>query len=295
MSLRHLARQVVVQSLFTWDFYKQDADRVEEFFQWNIDRHESTIVDIEFPKETYLGVIKKASVIDEIIVKAAPQWPLEKIAAVDRNILRLGIYEMLFAENSDVPPRVAINEAIELGKSFGGPNTYKFISGVLGSIYEASDLKVNDTFKKGEEDPEKFPVVKKAGAVVYSENEEGKLVLGFVHDIFGKWTLSKGGAKDDETPEQACTRAIKEEMGVELTIEHEIQENEYIARHPKMGKVRKQVTYYIGRAPYGPLQVEEGNDGLDDAKWFTMEEFENMTTYDDIKPVVIKALKMVTE
>ena len=295
MSLRHLARQVVVQSLFTWDFYKQDADRVEEFLQWNIDRHDTTIVDLDFPKEMYLGVIKKASVIDEIIVKAAPQWPIAKIAAVDRNILRLGIYEMLFAENSDVPPRVAINEAIELGKSFGGPNTYKFISGVLGSIYEASDLKTTDTFKKGEEDPEKFPIMKKAGAVIYSEDENGKLMLAFVHDIFGKWTLSKGGAKDGETTEEACVRAIKEEIGIDITIEHELQENEYIARHPKLGKVRKQVTYFATSSEYTPLKLAEDNDGLDDAKWFTLDEFENMTTYDDIKPVVLKALKLVTE
>ena len=94
MSLRHLARQLVIQSLFTWDFYNQDNDRKDEFLKWNIERHDKHIVDVDFPTECYEGVIKKIDVIDQIITKAAPQWPIKKIAPVDRNILRLGIYEI---------------------------------------------------------------------------------------------------------------------------------------------------------------------------------------------------------
>lgn len=295
MSLRHLARQIVVQSLFTWDFYNQDTDRKDEFFGWNIERHDGTIVDTDFPRGCYEGVIKKVDVIDQIIVKAAPQWPIDRIAPVDRNILRLGIYEMLFSENGDVPPRVAINEAIELGKSFGGPNTYKFISGVLGSVYEASDLKEGDTYKKEDEDPEKFPIVKKIGSVIYTEGDDGEIYVGMVHDIFGKWTLSKGGALEGESDQEACMRSTKKEVGLDVEVEHKIEETEYIARHPEMGKIRKQVTYYVCKSDHVPMELEKENDGLTKAQWFTINEVEQLETYDDIKPIVFKALQLVTQ
>ena len=251
MSLRHLARQIVVQSLFTWDFYKQDQDRLEDFLHYNLERHKDHVTDIDFPKSTFEGIVKKQPVIDKIIIKAAPQWPIHKIAPVDRNILRLGIYEMLFSDRTDVPPRVAINEAIELGKAFGGPNTYKFISGVLGSVYEASDLKKNDTkAPKKKDDPSTYPIAKKAGAVVYAEDAQGELYLAFVHDIFGKWTLSKGGVGDGESAEDACVREIKQEIGLDITLEGSLASNEYVARHPQMGKIRKQVEYFLARSEY---------------------------------------------
>ncbi|MFW0870958.1 MAG: transcription antitermination factor NusB [Patescibacteria group bacterium] len=295
MSLRHLARQVVVQSLFTWDFYNQDADRVDEFLNWNLDRYRDTLVDADFPRTSYEGVIKKVDVIDQIITKAAPQWPIDRIASVDRNILRLGIYEMLFAKSGDVPPRVAINEAIELGKTFGGVNTYKFISGVLGSVYEASDLKKSDTYIPKVEDPDTFPTVAKVGAVVYAEDEKGALLVALVHDIFGKWTLSKGGALEGESEEETCARSVKKEIGIEVEVGKKITRTEYIARHPKMGKIKKQVTYYVCRSDYLPLELEQENDGLNDARWIHLDELENLETYDDIKPIIYEGIRMATQ
>lgn len=295
MSLRHLARQVVIQSLFTWDFYDQDMSRKDVFLNWNLMRYRDTLVDPDFPQSCYEGVIKKIDTIDQIITKAAPQWPIDRIAAVDRNILRLGIFEMLFAKTNDVPPRVAINEAIELGKTFGSANTYKFISGVLGSVYEASDLKKKDTYTPHEEDPSTFPVVPKVGAVVYTEDENAKLHLALVHDIFGKWTLSKGGPLDGETLEQTCARSVKKEIGITVEVGPEIKRTEYIARHPEMGKIKKQVTYFVCRSEYHPLELEDNNDGLNDARWVTLEELENLETYDDIKPIIHEAIRKVTQ
>lgn len=295
MSLRHLARQVVIQSLFTWDFYDQDTSRKDEFLGWNLSRYQDTLVDADFPRACYEGVIKKIDVIDQIIAKAAPQWSIDRIAPVDRNILRLGIYEMLFAKTSDVPPRVAINEAIELGKTFGSANTYKFISGVLGSVYEASDLKSKDTYTPQKEDPDTFPVVAKVGAVVYTEDEAGVLYVALVHDIFGKWTLSKGGALEGETPKDTCARSIKKEIGIDVEVGPQIQRTEYIARHPEMGKIKKQVTYFACHAEYVPLELEEANDGLNDARWVSLDELENMETYDDIKPIVYEAIRLVAQ
>jgi len=133
--------------------------------------------------ELFNGIIEKKSILNEIIEKAAPDWPINKISIVDRNILRIGLYELLFGDRAQVPPKVAINEAIELAKSFGGDNSSKFVNGVLGGVYrEIGEPGKNDISKKKkifETDPAKFPIEKKAGAVVYSYYNN-KIYLAFV-------------------------------------------------------------------------------------------------------------------
>ena len=89
----------------------------------------------EFIWKTVNGVIEHQKEIDKIIETAAPEWPLAQISVVDRNVLRIGIFELLYADVKEVPPKVAINESIELAKNFGGPNSGKFINGVLGAIF----------------------------------------------------------------------------------------------------------------------------------------------------------------
>ena len=89
----------------------------------------------EFIWKIVKGVIEHLAEIDKIIEKAAPDWPLPKIAIVDRNVLRIGLYELLYADKKEVPPKVAINEAIEIAKNYSGPNSPKFVNGVLGTIY----------------------------------------------------------------------------------------------------------------------------------------------------------------
>lgn len=100
----------------------------------NIEEFGPGLDDSPFMSELFLGVVKKKAIIDEIIEKAAPDWPIEKISVVDRNILRLGLYELLY-RGQQVPPKVAINEAVELAKAFGSDNSSKFINGVLGTAF----------------------------------------------------------------------------------------------------------------------------------------------------------------
>ena len=92
--------------------------------------------ETDFARDLSSGVIKKLAIIDGIIEKAAPQWPIEQIGAIDRNILRLGLFELLYEDKKAVPPKVAINEAIELAKNFGGESSGKFVNGVLGTVYK---------------------------------------------------------------------------------------------------------------------------------------------------------------
>jgi len=134
MSNRHLARTIAMQTLYLWDFNGQEEKDLNKIIEKNLNEFASGFNDEGFTKETVAGVIKNLTEIDNYITKYAPEWPIDQITTIDRNILRLGIYEMAF--NKDIPERVAINEAIEIAKAYGGESSGKFINGVLGAIYK---------------------------------------------------------------------------------------------------------------------------------------------------------------
>jgi len=148
MANRHLSRSIAMQTLYEWDFnnYGKDsppkadqplAGKINEILERNIQEFGPGLEDDEFVRDLIKGVLENQEKIDAIIIKTAPEWPLEQVNLVDRNVLRLGIYELLFGNRGGVPPKVAINEAIELAKSFGGETSGKFVNGVLGTIYRA--------------------------------------------------------------------------------------------------------------------------------------------------------------
>ena len=136
MASRHLARSIAMQSLYEWDFYGRKTE-LKNIVNRNIKEFGPGLEEDnqEFVRKLASGVREHMEQLDKIIEKAAPEWPLERIAPVDRNILRLGLYELLFGNTEEVPPKVAINEAIELAKSFGGDSSGKFVNGVLGTVY----------------------------------------------------------------------------------------------------------------------------------------------------------------
>ena len=135
MSNRHLARTLAMQTLFEWDFRGDSVQDVPSILTHNQKEFAPDFDDHGFADRLVKGVLAHQKDIDTLIVKFAPQWPLEQITIVDRNILRIGIFELKFSKG-EVPPKVAINEAIELAKSFGGESSGKFVNGVLGSIYK---------------------------------------------------------------------------------------------------------------------------------------------------------------
>jgi len=135
MSSRHLARSIVLQSLYEWDFRNCKEDKLEKITKRNTRELAPGIEDAKFVYSLAEGVKNFQSKIDKIIEKAAPEWPLGQITIIDRNVLRIGLYELLFGNHKEVPPKVAINEAIELAKTYGGESSGKFINGVLGTIY----------------------------------------------------------------------------------------------------------------------------------------------------------------
>src|SRR3989338_7954215 len=184
MANRHLSRSIVLQTLFEWDFLPasakvtagEPADKaIAEALKRNLKEFGPGLEDDTFVVTLLDEVLKKRPQIDEIIVKAAPDWPMDKISVVDRNILRIGLTELLFGDRKEVPPKVAINEAIELAKTFGGENSGKFVNGVLGAVYKeiGEPGKEQVSKRKNPEEKEKkvdlagLPVESLGGALVY--------------------------------------------------------------------------------------------------------------------------------
>ncbi len=297
MANRHLSRSVVLQSLFEWDFRgRQDMD-VKDIIARNAEEFAPGMGDLSFIASLMGNIMTKRPDLDKVIEKAAPDWPIDKISAVDRNVLRLGLYELLFADRAEVPAKVAINEAIELAKTFGGENSGKFVNGVLGAVYKELGEPGKDAegIKKKKKIPdipyEKMPIQRLGGAVVYARHE-GDIYLAFVHDIFGHWTLSKGKIEADEDVKMGTIREIKEELGLDIEIKDDLGSNEYIASDPEKGKLRKQVHYFLSEAQFGTI-TRGPSGGLDDAKWFKLADIVSLNFYDDILPIITRAVQML--
>ncbi len=135
MASRHLSRSIAMQSLYEWDFNGKKPEALEKIVEKNLEEFGPGLEDKEFVWQIINGVVSHLKEVDEIIVKAAPEWPLDQITVVDRNVLRIGLFELMYENKDEVPPKVAINEAIELAKTFGGESSGKFINGVLGTVY----------------------------------------------------------------------------------------------------------------------------------------------------------------
>ncbi len=309
MANRHLSRSIVLQTLFEWDFRRENGQeewtdgKLREAIKRNLEEFAPGLKDDTFVSALAAEVLAKRPTVDEIIEKAAPDWPIGKISAVDRNILRIGLTELLFGDRNEVPPKVAINEAIELAKTFGGENSSKFVNGVLGAVYKeiGEPGKEETSKKKKQEEPvdiSQLPVEHLGGALVYAKHE-GQTLFALVHDVFGYWTLSKGKIGDapeiaDENVETGTVREIKEEIGLDIKIKEKLGENEYVANHPEKGKTLKKVTYFLAESEYRELQLESSG-GLDQAKWFKLSEIPELRIYNDIIPLIGKAVEIISK
>lgn len=300
MANRHIARSIVLQSLFEIDFRDDCVVNPEEVVLRDSLEFAGDVVDMSFVRSLLDGVLKKKSEIDLVIEKAAPDWPINKISMIDRNVLRIGLYELLFADAKEVPAKVAINEAIELSKNYGGEKSSKFVNGVLGSVYKELGEPDKDAVSKKKKKVivdipfEQMPIERLGGAIVYAENN-GDYYLALVHDVFGYWTLSKGRLEPEEDVKDGTKREIKEEIGLDVEVLDEIGHNEYVANHPEKGKIRKQVKYFLAKSEYKDLVLEKDNGGLDDARWFKLSELEDIKTYGDILPFITKAITLISQ
>lgn len=289
MANRHLARQTVLQALYEWDFDDGQKDP-EEILKRDIAEFAVEETRDNFLISLLKGVISKIKDLDEIIEKAAPDWPIKKISIIDRNIIRIGLYELLFADREQVPPKVAINEAIELAKKFGGDTSSKFINGVLGAVYKEMGEPGKDE-KREEKKP--VPLETLAGAVIYAK-KDADIFLCLVHDVFGHWTLSKGHIETDRDIKKELKKAIKEELGIDIKVKDHLGHTEYGTFDPEKGKIKKRVEYYLAETEYTDVNLQK-TGGLDDVQWFKLSDILDLNFYDDILPVVTNAINLLVK
>lgn len=301
---RHLARGIALQILFELDvngnlnLNKEGLEKIiaRQMEEFSGEKDDGFILDL------LSSIEERVATIDDIIARAAPEWPLDKINIMDKNILRIGLAELLF--NSDkVPPKVAIDEAIELAKNYSSVNSHKFVNGVLGSIYkEMGEPRKEEVGQK----KTNLQTVNLAGGLVYSVFE-GKVFLAFVKDIFKHWTLPKGKLLQDEDIMIGAVRKIKEEIGVNAVIKDKLKENTYVANsapkvegqdaeaNVKPEKVQKHVYYFLAETKHEPLVLEKENTGLVEAKWFALDQIEDLKLYDDVKPIIAIGIEKINE
>jgi 8-oxo-dGTP pyrophosphatase MutT (NUDIX family) len=172
---------------------------------------------------------------------------------------------------------------------------------VLGAVYkeigepgkdETSKRKQNAKAKRRELVPyEQMPIERKGGAVVFAR-EGDDVFVALVHDVFGHWTLPKGGIEDGLGAEEGTAREIEAEIGLPVTIQDKLGENEYVASSPEKGKIRKHVIYFLAEAPFQDIRLEE-KGGLDDARWFKLSDILDLNFYHDILPIITKAINIL--
>ena len=276
MANRHLARTIALQTLFEWDFLGGKKN-VEEIFKYIKEEFAPDFDDQGFSLNLIKNITAHKKELDHIIVSFAPEWPIDQITVTDRNVLRIGIYELKM--NPDIPPKVAINEAIELAKAFGGDSSGKFVNGVLGSIYK-------EMVKKGEKQDLGSQGIRElsAGGLVYRQEDDGYYFV-LILDAYGKWTFPKGHVDDGEPEEKAAIREIGEETGLKKLRSHGyLGETEVKVHKPNEKPYRKLIKYYLIEAKDKNIIVPDVSE-LKDVKWFSLQEALATLGYDNAKDI----------
>lgn len=286
MASRHLSRTSVLQALFSADMLGDlSLEAVSRARVANARALPQEDEDAPFVDLLVRGIVAKRDEIDAVIERAAPQWPLAKIAAIDRNILRLGLYELLFGADAAVPPKVALNEAIELAKTFGGESSGRFVNGVLGSVYRELGSPRQDEAPKPAEQ-EHF-----AGLLV-AVVERGELYVALIKDAFDTWTLPKARAEAGELSDSAALRAASEDLGLaNLTIAVPLAEHEYEAHDAEHHRVvKRRAAYFVSCAPRRVPLTPSSASAAQEAKWYAAHELDSLALYDDLRDLLERGM-----
>jgi transcription antitermination protein NusB len=288
MSIRHESRKVLMQTLYEVDTnssFDLPLAEIKETLNRNMEYLSPGKYDKEFTHILLGTVIERLNTLDEIIAKAAPEWPLAKINIVDRNVLRVGLSEMLFSSNNDVPPKVAIDEAIEIAKEFGGESSGKFVNGVLGAVYKELDISEIEAPKK------KLKKVYKSGIVTLRKDGDS-VYIAMLMDKFKTYTLPRSDLEEGGDEAVIAHDAAKRDFGLEVKVLGLISEHSYIAHHPEKGNIIKIIKYY-----YGVTDDKEFAGNADDeilaTVWVNIDDIDKIKIYKDLKPIILKSLEML--
>jgi transcription antitermination protein NusB len=283
MASRHLSRIAALQALFASDV-RGDFSFASLTATWenNTDSLAHEDEDRAFTESLLKGVSAKQREIDEVIAGAAPQWPIEKIAIIDRNLLRLGLFELLYGSSISVPPKVALNEAIELAKTFGGNSSPKFINGVMGAVYRDMGTPRKDESPKSHTTPAPSHA---AGAVVCAK-EKDTWYVALILDAFNTWTLPKSRLGSNELSQAAALRAIQEELGIEAPHMHgPLGEHTYTTHEPGASAATRTALYFLACAKKEVLAPQE-KESVQRAEWFTQNTLPEGNFYEDLRNLI---------
>lgn len=284
MSSRHISRMSALQALFAADVRGDlSLAGVTRMLEEQSAAMSKDDEDRAFTERLLSGISAKREEIDAVIERAAPEWPLAKIALVDRNILRIGLLELLYSGSGDasgaVPPKVALNEAIELAKTFGGDASGRFVNGVLGSVYRELGSPRKDEAPKAEK--EYF-----AGVLVCAAEEGGLVSVALIKDAFDTWTLPKVAYAAGELSDAAALRAAREVLGLaDVALKAPLGEHEYEAHEPGRGALVRRAGYFLACAKKARLSVAPGKSALA-AAWFREDELEALALYEDVRGTI---------
>lgn len=281
MASRHLSRIAALQALFAADVRSDfSLNTLTSTWEDNTDSLAHDDEDQPFTENLLKGLAAKKDEIDSVIVKSAPQWPIEKIAAIDRNILRLGLFELLYGSTISVPPKVALNEAIELAKTFGGDSSPKFVNGVLGAVYREMGS------PRKSESPKKESTQDHAAGAVVCAKEGDNWYVALILDPFGKWTVPKSSINEGELSQTVALRAAEEELGItDVAIIKTIGEHTHKVHKPGEDVRERVVHYYAGVAKKAPLSPEK-KEGVKDVQWFAADDIPEDALYEDLRSVI---------
>jgi N utilization substance protein B len=299
MSIRHDSRKIVMQTLYELDTnfsMSVDLEVARETLKRNTKEFLAEGSDISFALSLLDGVFERVNTLDEIIKKAAPEWPLEKINIVDRNVLRLGLSEMIFGDKNNVPPKVAIDEAIEIAKEFGGDSSSKFVNGVLGAVYKElqasnpADEQVKKNSNLDNKKENKTRRVEEKVSILLSDRESNKLILCL--DRFKTFTLPKFSFSESEniSKQDFLKNKVKEifDLNINADTVLEVNNNSYVAHNPDFGNVDKHNTVYAVNIDLENINTETFDLSKTKYESFSIvniSELDNFKMYKDIKNI----------
>jgi N utilization substance protein B len=307
MSLRHISRVIVFQTIYCLDSKdcldldienaKTEMSKILEL----LDISEKDL-DHEYAVTLIKNILDRRITIDEILQRAAPDWPLYKIHSVDRNILRLSICELLFSPHTEVPMKVAINESIEIAKEYGSENSGKFVNGVLGHIYreicDVHDIQSQQVMQQEIKNDTSYIVKHMIGVLLY-KTENGQKYFGCIYDIFRHWGACKSEINPEQDLNQNIIRIIKKEFGnIE---ESQINNVETIGTidfvtndKDKKLKVKKQVQYYLVDVD-AVIADHISSNGVSKSDWLRIDDkLLELRFYPDFKNILDKAIEKVS-
>jgi transcription antitermination protein NusB len=287
MSIRHESRKVLMQTLYELDTshaFALPALEAKEILKRNMEYLSPGRYDVEFTCALFDTILERLITLDELIVKAAPEWPMNKINIVDRNVLRIGLSEMLFNPGKDVPPKVAIDEAIEVAKEFGGESSGKFVNGVLGAVYKELDV------TEGVEKHKKLKKEYKSGLIVLRLDNDS-VYIAMLMDKFKTYTLPRSDLEEGGDEAMVAKSSAVRDFGIEIGEATFVDQHSYIAHHPEKGNIVKIIKYYYG------VTNQMNFNGVNDEEilatvWVNYDDIDKIKIYKDLKPVIQKAIEM---